>query len=120
MIALRPEHEIDRRSAADDFLAFGLRHAAGDRDDDAPALSRGGLFQPAHAAELGIDLLGRLFANVAGVEDDEVGAIGSGGLDIAPRRQCVRHTPRVIDVHLAAERFDKQLAGFVHAGRAET
>ena len=37
VIALRPDHEIDRRRAADDLLAFGLRDAAGDRDR-----SRGG------------------------------------------------------------------------------
>jgi hypothetical protein len=39
MIALRPDHEIDDRRAADDLLALGLRDAAGDRDRRA-ALAR--------------------------------------------------------------------------------
>ncbi len=32
VIVLRADHQIDRAGAADDFLALGLRHAAGDRD----------------------------------------------------------------------------------------
>ena len=32
MIALRTDHDIDDRRAADDLLALGLRDAAGDRD----------------------------------------------------------------------------------------
>ena len=116
VIALRPEHQIDRRRAADDFFALGLRDAAGDGDDDAPAFGGGRLFHAAHAAEFRIDLLGRLLADVAGVEDDEIGVVGGRGLDIALRRQSVRHTTRVVDVHLATERFDVELAGSVHAG----
>ena len=120
VIALRSEDEIDRGRAADDLLAFGLRDAPGYRDDDAPAIGCGCLFQAAHAAEFGIDLLGRLFANVAGVEDNQVGIVGDGRFDVTLRRERIGHATRVVDVHLAAERFDKQLAGFVHAGRAET
>ena len=40
VIALRPDHEVDRRRAADDLLAFGLRDAARDRDHDACGPSR--------------------------------------------------------------------------------
>ena len=76
VIALRTEHEIDRRSAADDLLAFGLRDAAGDRDDETPACGGGRFLHAAHAAEFRIDLLGRLLADMAGVEDDEVGVLG--------------------------------------------
>ena len=82
------------RAAADDLLALGLRDAAGDRDDDAAAFGGGRFLQAAHAAEFGIDLLGRLLADVAGIEDDEVGVVGGRGLDIALRRQSVRHTTR--------------------------
>ncbi len=32
VIALRTEHQIDRRRAADDLFALGLRDATGDRD----------------------------------------------------------------------------------------
>ena len=78
MIVLRADHEIDRAGAADDFLAFGLRDAAGDRDHHAAAVARGGLLDLAQPADLRIDLLGGLFADVTGVEDDEVGLIGIG------------------------------------------
>ena len=37
VIALRPDHEIDHRRAADDLRAFGLRDAARDRDRHAAA-----------------------------------------------------------------------------------
>ena len=92
MIVLRADHEIDGRRAPDDFLAFGLRDTAGHGDANIAALCLAGLFQAAHAAELGIDLFGRLLADVAGVEDDEVGIFGAAGLDIAFGRECVRHT----------------------------
>ena len=83
--------------------------------DHAAAVARGGLLERAHAAELGIDLLGRLLADVAGVEDDEVGVLGRRGLGIALGRQRVRHTMRIVDVHLAAERLDIDLARSAHA-----
>ena len=92
VIVLRADHEIDGRCAPDDFLAFGLRDAAGHGDANIAALGLGRLFQAAHAAELGIDLFRRLLADVAGVEDDEVGIVGAAGLDIALGRECVRHT----------------------------
>ena len=117
VIALRPDHEIDRRRAADDLLAFGLRDAAGDRDRHAAAFARGGLLEHAHAAELGIDLLGRLLADVAGVEDDEIGVLGARGLGEALGRERVRHTMGIVDVHLAAEGLDVDFARSVHAGR---
>ena len=117
VIALRPDHEIDagaRRtisspSACATQPATAIEHAA--------AVVRGRLLQHAHAAELGIDLLGRLLADVAGVEDDEVGVVGRRGLDEALGRQRVRHTMRIVDVHLAAVGFDVELAGSGHAVR---
>ena len=111
VIALRSDHEIDDGRAADDLLAFGLRDAAGDRDRDAASLARGVVLQHAHAAELGIDLLGRLLADVAGVEDDEVGVVRRRGLDKALGRQHVRHTMRIVDVHLAAVGLDEEFSG---------
>ena len=47
------------------------------------------------------------------------GVLGCRGLDIAFRRQSVRHATRVVDVHLATKRFDVELAGSVHAGMIE-
>ena len=92
MIVLRSDDKVDRGRPADDFFAFGLGDATGNGDQDPPIVGGRILFQPAHAAELGIDLLGRLFADVAGVENDEIGVFGARGLDIAFRRQGVRHT----------------------------
>ena len=80
VIALRADHEIDRRRAAQDFLAFGLGDAAGDRDRQAASARRGVILQYAHAAELGIDLLGRLLADMAGIEDDQIGIVRHRGL----------------------------------------
>ena len=85
MIALRADHQIDRRRAADDLSAFGLRHAAGDRDDDDGRPPPRRPLEAGHAAELGIHLLRRLLADVAGVQDDEIGVFGVRGLDIALR-----------------------------------
>ena len=39
VIILRADHHVDRAGAADDFLALGLRHAAGDRDQHAAAVA---------------------------------------------------------------------------------
>ena len=116
VVALRADHEVDRRRAADDLLALGLRDAAGDRDHQLAAVARRRLLQHADAAELGIDLLGRLLADVAGVEDDEVGVVRRRGLGKAFGRKRVRHTMGIVDVHLAAERLDMDLAGSAHAG----
>ena len=75
MIALRPDDEIDDRRAPHDLGALGLGDAAGHRDDRClPALRALRLHQ-ADAAEIGIDLLRRLLADVAGVEEDDVGLL---------------------------------------------
>ena len=92
MIVLRSDHKVDRGCPADDFFALGLGDATGDGNENAPVIGRRILFQSTHAAELGIDLLGRLLPDVAGVEDDQIGVFGGRGLDIAFRRQGVRHT----------------------------
>ena len=71
---------------------------------------RGGLLEHADPAELGIDLLGRLLADMAGVEDDEIGVLGVGGLGKALGCERVRHTMGIVDVHLAAEGLDVDFA----------
>ncbi len=115
MIVLRAEHEVDDRRAADDLVTLGLGDATGDRDQDLASLARGALLELPDAAELGIDLLGGLLADVAGVEHDQVGVLGRRGLDEALARHRVRHTLRVVDVHLAAVGLDMELAGSAHA-----
>ena len=115
VIALRADHQVDDRRAAHDLGALGLGHAAGHRDDGVLALAAALLLHLADAAEVGIDLLGRLLADVAGVEEDEVGLLHRGRLGKAVRRQQLRHALGVVDVHLAAERLDEDLLGAVMA-----
>ena len=111
MISLRTDDDVDHWRAALGFGAFGLGDAAGDRDGHAAAVARRVVLQYAHAAEFGIDLLGRLLADVAGVEDDEVGVVRRRGLDKALGGEHVRHTMRIVDVHLAAVGLDVEFSG---------
>src|SRR5690606_38272119 len=112
--ALRADDDVDRRRAADDLLAPGPRDATRDCDQHLTAFRRRLLLEDAQAAELRIDLLRRLLADVAGVQDDEVGVVGRGRLRIALARHRVRHTSGVVGVHLAAVGFDVESAGFAH------
>ena len=102
MIALRTDDDIDHRRAANDLRALGLRDAAGDDDLHVAAAARGVVLRFAQAAELGIDLLGRLLANVAGVQDHKVGVGGIVRLDEILARQSVHHALRIVDIHLTA------------------
>src|SRR5216684_1382037 len=115
MVILRPDHDVDQGRPAQNFLALGLGHAAGDDDRHAAAPGLGAGLPFANAAELRIDLLGRLLADVAGVEDDQLGRLGGGGFHEAFGNQQVRHTLRIVGVHLTAVRLDVELSGFAHA-----
>ncbi len=97
-------HEVDERRPLQDLGAGNLGDAAGDADDEVRVL----LLAPGEDAERAEDLVLRLFAHRAGVEDDDlrgglVGALGgppdSEGLELA------RHALAVEDVHLAAPRL---------------
>src|SRR5262245_18574141 len=114
MIALRPDHEIHHRGAPHAFAALGLRHAAGHRHQGLLALLLATGFELADTSELGIDFLRRLFANVAGVEDDHIGVLDGSGGAIARAAKCLADAFRIIDVHLAAERLDEHLFGLSH------
>src|SRR6476646_3438481 len=115
MVVLRADNKIDSVGAADDFLAFGLRDTAGDGDHHAAPVAGGGLFDLAQPADLRIDFLHGLFADVTRVQDDEIGLIGIGRFSESRRRQRVRHTMGIVDVHLAAKGFDVNFAGSAHA-----
>jgi hypothetical protein len=110
MIGLRSDDEIDDRRSADDFFALGLRHAAGDADDHLASGSLPAIAQPAQAAQFGIDLLGRLFADMARVEQHHIRIVGRCRLDIAFRTQRIGHALAVVDVHLAAIGLDENLS----------
>ncbi len=110
VIGLRPHDQIDKRRAREDLGAFGLRHAARDRDAQIGTLG----LERAQPADVGIDLFGRLLADVAGVEDDEVGILGALGRAITLRRERLSHALGIIDVHLAAVGLDECLAPLGH------
>ena len=114
MIALRPHHEIHRRRATQDLRALGLGHAARNRDDRALARPRPLRLHLADAPEVRIDLLGRLLADMAGVEDDDIGVLGRIRHGEAVASQQLGHALGVVDVHLAAERLDEDLARLGH------
>jgi hypothetical protein len=73
MVTLRADDDVHDGGAGNDLLAFGLRNAARHSDQGFEAIAFATLLLESHSAELRIDLLGGLFPDVAGVEDDEVG-----------------------------------------------
>ena len=102
MIALRPDHDVDNRRAADDLRALGLRDAARDRNPHLAAIACRFILGDAQPPEFGVNLLGSLLADMAGVEDHQIRILGACCLDKALARQRVRHALRIVDVHLAA------------------
>src|SRR5215510_199964 len=69
VIALWTDHQIDDRGAPRHLGALGLGHAARHRDEGALALAVAFRLHLADTAEIGINLFGRLLADVAGVEE---------------------------------------------------
>jgi len=111
MVGLGAEYQVHGGSAAHDLLAFGLSDAAGHRDEEIAVA----LLEPLQLAELGIDLLGRPLADVAGVEHDEIGGRGILGLPITGAGKNVSHALAVIGIHLTAVGLDKNGPGCSHA-----
>jgi hypothetical protein len=75
-----------------------LRHAPHHADEE-PGPSR---FEPLECAELGVDLVLRLLADGASVQQDEVGVLGGVGELVALVLEEAGHPLRVVLVHLAA------------------
>ncbi len=76
VIGLRTKDEIDKRGSAADLGALRLGDATGDGDQHSAVAEAGAAsLQRPHLAEFRKDLLCRLFADVAGIEDDEVGVL---------------------------------------------
>src|SRR5262245_31452740 len=119
MVALRPHDEVHHRGTAHDFPALGLRDAARHGDERVFAAGAPLGFQLADAAKLGINLLGRLFADVAGVEDDQIGLLHAAGGEVARAAERLADALGIIDVHLAAERLDEHLLGCGHLNLPE-
>ena len=103
MVALRPDDEIDGLLPLQDRRALGLRDATGDDEHgvlpERPSL----VLQFAQLSELGKNLLGGLFADMAGVENDEVGFLNALGRFVPLRLGDIAHALRVDHVHLTAE-----------------
>ena len=108
MIALRADDNVDRGLAAQDLPSLGLSDAAGDDQHRPAALALAFLLELAQLAKLGIDFLRRAFANVTGVEDDEVRVFDAHSLVVPRPGGEVPHSLGVIDVHLASERLDER------------
>ena len=101
---LRAEHDVDIGRALDDRRAFLAGDAAADADQHAL------LLEVLDAAEVAEDLLLRLLAHRAGVEEDQVGLLDVVGRLVAlGGAQHVGHLVRVVLVHLAAEGADEDL-----------
>ena len=93
----------------DDLAALGLRDAAGNADQHLAAVRGARLLQVADAAKLRIDLFGRLLANMAGVQQDEVGILHRVRSRHSRRRQRIGHALAVVDIHLTAIGLDEDL-----------
>ena len=106
MQRLRPEHDVDERGSLRDAVTFLTRHATADTNHDA----RPFLLQGTPAAKLGKHLFLGLFANGAGVDEQQVGVIDVIRAFITVRlAQNIGHLVRVVLVHLATHRFDVKL-----------
>src|SRR5262245_15997123 len=115
MIALRADHQIDHTRTLEHLLPFGLRHATCHHDHGAEPAGTPRPLHRAYPAKLGIDLLSSLLADMAGVENYEIGLGWVVGRGIAVLGKRLRHALGIVGVHLAAEGLDVQLLGrFYH------
>ena len=127
LIALRADDDIDRLLAAQHEFALGLGDAAGDDDLEIAPGFRALALEHGQLAEFGIDFFRRPFADMAGVEDDEIGVFFARGLAVTLSREKIGHARGVIDIHLAAERLHQNFSArgglprgaLVGAGRNE-
>ena len=103
MITLGTDHDIDCRLAAQDFASLGLGDATGDDQHGPPAFPRAFFLQLAQLAQLGKNLLRGAFADMTGVENDEVGVLDPDGLTVTGLGGKVAHSLGIIDVHLTSE-----------------
>ena len=108
MVALRPDDDVDRgraRRMISAPSACATQPATTMRD----RARRGALLlEHAQPAELGKDLFRRLFADVAGIEDDDVRVFDRVGRGDSPARPgSDSHAGGIVGVHLAAVGFDE-------------
>ena len=110
MVGLRANDDIDGGRTAKDFLAFRLRNAAGNADHEFATLLFARFFHVAQAAERRVDLFSRLFADMTGVQQNQIRLAHILRLNIAVLRQRIAHTDGIVDVHLTAVGLDEDLS----------
>src|SRR5438105_7569344 len=96
----RPHDEVDPWRTIEEALPLLLRHAAADPDGQVAAL----LLQLAQTAEVRVDLLLRLIADRAGVEQDEVRLHLALHALVAAQLQAAGEALAVEIVHLTTPR----------------
>ena len=111
------EDDVDPRRLVEHRLLVHLREAAADGDLHAVVLVLAGLQVPERA----VQLAGRVVADGAGVDDDDVGLFAELGADVAGALERAGEPLGVVDVHLAAERAHlvgaRAAVGGVRGGR---
>jgi len=91
VIILRTDEKINGWRPAHHFRAFGLGNAAGNPDEQGIADRGAFVFQAAQATDVGVDLVGSFFADVTGVEENQISQIGVLGRLKAFARQRIGH-----------------------------
>src|SRR5918993_6057842 len=98
MVALRSDHDVHGRRAADDLRALGLRDAARNRDAHLAAITRRLILGDPQPPEFGVDLFGGLLADMAGVGGHQIRIPGAVSLDKTLARPRVPPSLRLVDV----------------------
>ena len=106
VIGLRAKDEINGLRPADDFRPSAWATQPATATSISPPDSCLGFLQSLHPAKFRIDFFRRMLADMAGVEDHQVGKIGNRRFRIAHGLQRVAHALAVIDIHLAAIGFN--------------
>ena len=109
VIALRADHQINRRFTPQNLGPFGLRHTARHHNLHRKPFGLAVALHAADASQFRIDLVGGFFADMAGVEHHQFGVFDGFGFDIAVWCQRIGHALGIIDIHLAAVGLDKNL-----------
>ena len=110
VVRLRADHDVDFGTSPADFRSFSLGHATGHDETHAATRLASGSPERHQPAQIGVNLLRCFLADVAGIQDDQVGSLGGVGTRVSERGQHLRHPFRIVHVHLAAVRTNVHLA----------
>ena len=94
----RAEHKVDMRCACNQRIAFLLRHAARDAENQARILP----FEVLDLADFSIHAILRTLANAARMDENEVGRLHLVRTRVADGHELPRHALGIADVHLTA------------------